>query len=59
MYRQTKPYDEVKAMLGGASTAWEKLVGYIRYYYEVDEVWAEGKPTHKHYNILTFKPLLL
>jgi hypothetical protein len=55
MSRQTKPYSEVKAMLGTASNAWEKLVGYIRFYYEIDEIWAEGKPTHKHYNILCFK----
>ena len=55
MDRPTKPYEQVKAMLGGASPAWEKLVGYIRYHYEIDEIWAEGKPTHKHYNILCFK----
>ena len=42
-------------MLGSASPAWERLTGYIRYYYEIDEIWAEGKPTHKHYNILSFK----
>ena len=42
-------------MLGNASEAWEKLVGHIRYYYEIDEIWAEGKPTHKHYNLLFFK----
>ena len=42
-------------MLGDASKAWEKLVGHIRFYYEVDEIWAEGKPTHKHYNLLFFK----
>ena len=51
MSRQTKPYSEVKAILGTASSAWEKLVGHIRFYYEIDEIWAEGKPTHKHYNI--------
>jgi hypothetical protein len=55
MDRATKPYEKVKAMLGSASFAWEKLVGHIRYYYEIDEVWAEGKPTHKHYNLLFFK----
>jgi hypothetical protein len=47
-----KPYEEVKAMLASASAAWEKLVGYIRYYYVMDEKWAEGKPTHKNYNNL-------
>ena len=52
MERQTKPYEEVKAMLGTASPAWEKLLGHIRYHYVIDEKWAEGKPTHKHYNNL-------
>ena len=55
MDRPTKPYGQVKVMLAGASAAWEKLVGYIRFYYEIDEIWAEGKPTHKHYNLLFFK----
>ena len=55
MERPIKPYNEVKAMLGGASAAWEKLVGYIRYHYEMDENWAEGKPTHKHFNNLFIK----
>ncbi|MCL2065722.1 MAG: hypothetical protein FWG98_15315 [Candidatus Cloacimonetes bacterium] len=52
MERPTKPYMEVKAMLDTASSAWEKLLGYIRYHYVIDERWAEGKPTHKHYNNL-------
>ena len=47
-----KPYEEVKMMLGSASTAWEKLVGYVRYHYIMDEKWEEGKPTHKNYNNL-------
>ena len=55
MDRPTKNYEQVNAMLGNASSAWEKLVGHIRYYYEIDEIWAEGKPTHKHYNLLFFK----
>jgi len=55
MNRPTKPYEQVKAMLGDASPAWEKLVGNIRYHYEIDEFWAEGNPTHKHYNNLLFK----
>jgi len=42
-------------MLGQASGAWEKLIGSIRFYYEIDEIWAEGNPTHKHYNLLYFK----
>jgi len=55
MDRPTKPYEQVKAMLGNASPAWEKLVGHIRFHYEIDEIWAEGKPTHKHNNLLYFK----
>ena len=42
-------------MLGSASPAWEKLVGHIRYYYAMDEVWYEGNPAHKHYNNLSIK----
>jgi len=55
MDRPTKPYSEVKAMLGDASVAWEHLIGYIRFHYEMDEDWAEGKPTHKHFNNLFIK----
>jgi len=55
MDRPTKAYAQVKAMLGSASGAWEKLIGQIRYHYEIDEIWAEGKPTHKHHNNLYFK----
>ena len=55
MSRPTKPYDEVKAMLGTSSAAFEKLVGHIRFLYEIDEIWAEGKPTHKYNNTLYFK----
>jgi len=47
-----KPYEEVKTMLGSASKAWEKLVGYVRYHYVMDEKWVEGKPSHKNYNNL-------
>jgi hypothetical protein len=50
--RPVKPYEQVKAMLGSASSAWEKLMSYVRCHYVVDEKWAEGKPTHKHYNNL-------
>jgi hypothetical protein len=52
MDKPIKPYEQVKTMLGDASAAWEKLMGYVRYHYVVDEKWAEGKPTHKHYNNL-------
>ena len=55
MDRPTKPYKEVKEMLGDASVAWEKLVGNIRFHYEMDENWAEGKTTHKHFNNLFIK----
>ena len=53
--RPTKPYEEVKTMLADASIAWEKLTGYIRYNYIMDEKWAEGKPTHKNRNNLYFQ----
>ena len=55
MDRPTKPYSEVKAILGDASAAFEALIGNIRHQYEMDENWAEGKPTHKHYNNLFIK----
>ncbi|MCL2194529.1 MAG: DUF3788 domain-containing protein [Oscillospiraceae bacterium] len=55
MTRPTKPYTEVAAMLGQAAPAWEALAGQIRRHYEIDEIWQEGKPTHKHYNNLFFK----
>ncbi|MCL2169458.1 MAG: DUF3788 domain-containing protein [Defluviitaleaceae bacterium] len=55
MERPVKSYDEVKALLGGASAAFEKLAGHIRFYYVMDEVWAEGNPAHKHYNNLYFR----
>ena len=55
MDRPTKPYSEVKEMLGTASPTWEKLTGHIRFHYMMDEIWVEGKPTHKGYNNLYFK----
>ena len=55
MDRPTKPYAQVKAMLGDASPAWEKLTGHIRFHYVMDEIWAEGKPTHKNRNNLYVK----
>jgi hypothetical protein len=39
-------------MLGNASPAWQKLVGYVRYHFVMDEKWVGGKPTHKNYNNL-------
>jgi len=55
MDRSVKPYEQVQAMLGKASPAWEKLVGNIRFFYVMDELWDEGKPTNKHYNNLRFR----
>ena len=52
MDRAIKPYEQVKAMLGNASPAWEKLLGHIRFYYAMDEDWKEGNPNHKNYNNL-------
>ncbi|MCL2588776.1 MAG: DUF3788 domain-containing protein [Oscillospiraceae bacterium] len=55
MERAIKPYEQVKAMLGAASGAWEKLTGHIRFYYVMDELWEAGNPAHKHYNTLRFR----
>jgi hypothetical protein len=55
MDRAIKPYKQVKAMLKNASSPWEKLVAHIRFFYIMDEKWAEGNPTHKHYNNLYFQ----
>ena len=55
MERPTKPYEVVKTMLGNVGCAWEKLVGHIRFYYVMDEIWDEGKPTNKHHNNLYFR----
>jgi len=55
MDRPIKPYKQVKEMLGNASLALEKLTGHIRFYYVMDELWEEGKPTNKHYNNLRIR----
>jgi len=55
MNKSIKPYEQVKAMLGKSSSAWEKLTGHIRFYYAMDELWDEGNPTHKHYNNLRIR----
>jgi len=55
MDRAIKPYEEVKAMLGDASSAWEKLTGQIRFHYVMDELWEEGNPNHKHHSNLRFR----
>jgi len=51
----TKPYEEVKALLGDATPAWEKLTGKIRSQYVMDEQWDAGNPNHKHYNNLRIR----
>jgi len=55
MKNTIKPYGEVEAKLGKASGAWEKLTAHIRYNYELDELWQEGNPNHKHHSNLLFK----
>jgi len=55
MTNKIKPYSEVEAKLGKASGAWEKLTGHIRYHYEMDEIWQEGNPNHKHHSNLLFR----
>jgi len=55
MKNTIKPYSEVKERLGNASVAWEKLTGRIRFHYEMDELWEEGNPTHKHHSNLRFR----
>ena len=52
---KTKAYSEVAAKLGSASSAFEKLSAHIRFYYELDEDWQEGNPTHKHHSTLRFR----
>lgn len=52
MTRAIKPYGQVNTMLGNASPAWEKLIGHIRFFYAMDELWKEGNPAHKNYNDL-------
>ena len=52
---KTKPYMEVKELLGSSISAFEKLAGHIRFYYEMDEIWWAGNPNHKHHSNLTFK----
>jgi len=55
MKNTIKPYSEVKKKLGKANVAWEKLTGHIRFYYEMDELWEEGNPAHKHHSNLRFR----
>jgi len=55
MGRTTLSYNEVKAKLGKARVAFEKLIGQIRYHYELDELWQAGNSNHKHHSNLLFK----
>ena len=48
-------YSKVKERLEKTSVVWEKLTGHIRFYYELDELWEEGKPTYKHHSNLRFR----
>ena len=50
-----KSYDEIVNLLGDSITAWDKLVGFIRSNYIVDEVWANAKPENWQYNRLKFQ----
>ncbi|MDD4495414.1 MAG: DUF3788 domain-containing protein [Eubacteriales bacterium] len=47
MASEIKSYKEVEPILGKASKAWERLVGYIRFNYVMDELWTTGKSTGK------------
>ena len=55
MTRPILSYSEVKARLGDSLAAFNRLVGQIRYYYELDEVWQAGNINHKHHSNLYFK----
>lgn len=47
MMSEVKSYEEIAPILGESKTAWEKLIGYIRVYYIMDERWTTGKSTGK------------
>jgi hypothetical protein len=47
MPSEIKPYAEIAPILGVSKAVWEKLVGYIRVYYIMDELWTAGKDTGK------------
>ncbi|MDD4496259.1 MAG: DUF3788 domain-containing protein, partial [Eubacteriales bacterium] len=47
MKSDIKPYEEIARVLGVSKTAWEKIVGYIRVYYGMDELWTGGVTTGK------------
>ncbi len=50
-----KPYEEIAPLLGTSKAAWEKLVGYIRVFYMMNELWDEGKPDSSYCNALKFR----
>src|SRR5215469_4174514 len=55
MKNTIESYSKIKERIGKASVVWEKLTGHIRFYYEMDELWEEGKPTFKHHSNLRFR----
>ena len=55
MNRAIKPYEQVEATLKQADSAWDKLVGHIRFFYSMDELWDEGKPGSDYGNELKFR----
>ena len=55
MDRGIKTYNQVEATLGQASRAWEKIVGHIRFFYVMDELWTEGNPTGNYHSELKFR----
>jgi hypothetical protein len=42
-----KNYQEIAPLLGNSKSAWEKLVGFIRVNYVMDETWTSGATTGK------------
>jgi hypothetical protein len=44
---EIKPYEEIVSLLGSSKSAWEKLIGYIRFHYVMDELWTTGVSTGK------------
>jgi predicted transcriptional regulator len=50
-----KSYHEAAPMLGQSDKAFEKLVGYVRFHYVMDEIWDSGKPGSKYRNALKFR----
>lgn len=51
----TISYDKISQNLGKSKEAWERLIGYIRFHYVMDEFWDSGKPESAYHNELKFK----